>query len=97
MCLQYCTDQQHGLPLEECLGEMSHTADSTKTLIAWKEFVYVLVKSFPELVDKKPTLLHVLCVHTLNSLANELSRDCNMLAVSCLAELYLLLISSSHG
>uniref|UniRef100_A0A1B6KHK2 Nucleoporin Nup188 N-terminal subdomain III domain-containing protein n=1 Tax=Graphocephala atropunctata TaxID=36148 RepID=A0A1B6KHK2_9HEMI len=123
----YCTDQLHGVPRDES-SEMeddpTHSAISTKILIAWKEFVYVLMKSFPEKVKEleeeksmrkkvqegnkeknepeksgeKETysMRHILCIHALNALANEIIRQGNMLAISTLAELYLLLVTTQE-
>lgn len=53
--------------------------------------MYILVKSFPEEIEDKH---EILCIHTLNALANEISREGNMLAIGTLAELYLLLITT---
>ncbi|KAG8298913.1 hypothetical protein J6590_002881 [Homalodisca vitripennis] len=126
----YCTDQLHGVSWDESIDmeeDPTHSAVSTKILIAWKEFVYILVKSFPEKVkeledekirklkgqevDKENgvqktskkqnrretySLRRILCIHALNALTNEIIRQGNMLAISTLAELYLLLVTTQE-
>lgn len=56
----------------------------------------MVVKSFPEEVQKRANLQHVLCVHTLNALATEVTQQGNMLAITTLAQLYLLLLTTSQ-